>query len=95
MLIILSLIHIFKGKKVAIIGYGSQGHAHAQNLKESGVDVVVGLRPGSKSCLLYTSECIHGLCGDDFGALGRGRNEKNHPGPQLAGAKQMVFLQNG
>jgi ketol-acid reductoisomerase len=35
--------------KVAIIGYGSQGHAHANNLKESGVDVVVGLRPGSAS----------------------------------------------
>ncbi|MCF0260402.1 MAG: ketol-acid reductoisomerase, partial [Erysipelotrichaceae bacterium] len=37
------------GKKVAIIGYGSQGHAHALNLKESGVDVVVGLYEGSKS----------------------------------------------
>lgn len=37
------------GKTVAIIGYGSQGHAHALNLKDSGVDVVVGLRPGSKS----------------------------------------------
>ena len=37
------------GKTVAIIGYGSQGHAHALNLKESGVDVVVGLREGSKS----------------------------------------------
>ena len=37
------------GKTVAIIGYGSQGHAHALNLKESGVDVVVGLRPDSKS----------------------------------------------
>ena len=35
------------GKTVAIIGFGSQGHAHAMNLKESGVDVVVGLRPGS------------------------------------------------
>lgn len=33
------------GKAVAIIGFGSQGHAHAMNLKESGVDVVVGLRP--------------------------------------------------
>ena len=43
-------LNLLKGKKVAIIGYGSQGHAHAQNLKESGVDVVVGLRPGSKSC---------------------------------------------
>ncbi len=43
-------LNLLKGKKVAIISYGSQGHAHAQNLKESGVDVVVGLRPGSKSC---------------------------------------------
>jgi ketol-acid reductoisomerase len=38
-----------QGKTVAIIGYGSQGHAHALNLKDSGVDVVVGLRAGSKS----------------------------------------------
>jgi ketol-acid reductoisomerase len=37
------------GKTVAILGYGSQGHAHALNLKDSGVDVVVGLRPGSAS----------------------------------------------
>ena len=37
------------GKKVAVIGFGSQGHAHAQNLHESGVDVIVGLRPDSAS----------------------------------------------
>ncbi len=42
-------LSIIKGKKVAILGYGSQGHAHANNLKESGVDVVVGLREGSGS----------------------------------------------
>ncbi len=40
---------LLKGKKVAIIGFGSQGHAHAQNLMESGVDVVVGLRKDSAS----------------------------------------------
>jgi ketol-acid reductoisomerase len=40
---------LLSGKTVAIIGYGSQGHAHALNLKESGVDVVVGLRPESSS----------------------------------------------
>ncbi len=40
---------LLDGKKVAVIGYGSQGHAHALNLKESGVDVVVGLYEGSKS----------------------------------------------
>lgn len=46
------------GKKVAVIGYGSQGHAHALNLKESGVDVVVGLYEGSKS---WNSAEAHGL----------------------------------
>ncbi len=40
---------IIRGKTVAIIGYGSQGHAHANNLRESGVNVVVGLREGSSS----------------------------------------------
>jgi ketol-acid reductoisomerase len=42
-------LSLIRGKKVAIIGYGSQGHAHALNLKESGVSVVVGLREGSGS----------------------------------------------
>ncbi|MEJ6773259.1 MAG: ketol-acid reductoisomerase [Porticoccaceae bacterium] len=42
-------LSIIKGMKVAIIGYGSQGHAHANNLKDSGVDVTVGLRAGSSS----------------------------------------------
>ena len=42
-------INLLKGKTVAIIGYGSQGHAHALNLHDSGVDVIVGLYEGSKS----------------------------------------------
>ncbi len=42
-------ISLIQSKKVAVIGYGSQGHAHSNNLKDSGVDVVVGLRPGSAS----------------------------------------------
>lgn len=41
-------IKMLDGKTVAVIGFGSQGHAHAMNLNESGVNVVVGLRPGSK-----------------------------------------------
>ncbi len=44
-------LSIIRGMKVAIIGYGSQGHAHANNLKDSGVDVTVGLRKGSASAI--------------------------------------------
>ena len=42
-------LSIIQGRKVAVIGFGSQGHAHAMNLKDSGVEVVVGLLEGSKS----------------------------------------------
>ena len=42
-------LSLIQSKKVAVLGYGSQGHAHANNLKDSGVDVVVGLRAGSQS----------------------------------------------
>ncbi|MFG6401720.1 MULTISPECIES: ketol-acid reductoisomerase [unclassified Microbacterium] len=42
-------LSLIQGKKVAIVGYGSQGHAHAQNLRDSGVEVVIALKDGSKS----------------------------------------------
>ncbi|MCR2784578.1 MULTISPECIES: ketol-acid reductoisomerase [unclassified Microbacterium] len=42
-------LSLIQGKKVAIVGYGSQGHAHAQNLRDSGVQVVIALKDGSKS----------------------------------------------
>src|SRR5688572_2187777 len=42
-------LELIRQRKVAVIGYGSQGHAHALNLQDSGVDVVVGLQAGSKS----------------------------------------------
>ncbi len=44
-------LSLIKGKKVTIVGYGSQGHAHANNLKDSGVDVTVALREGSSSVI--------------------------------------------
>ncbi len=65
-------LSIIKGKKVAIIGYGSQGHAHANNLKDSGVDVVVGLRAGSSSiakaeaCGLTVKEVVEAVSGTDI-----------------------------
>ena len=40
---------LIKGKKVTIVGYGSQGHAHAANLRDSGVNVTIGLRKGGSS----------------------------------------------
>ena len=42
-------LSVIQGKRVAVLGYGSQGHAHALNLRDSGVEVVVGLREGSRS----------------------------------------------
>jgi len=65
-------LSIIKAKKVAIIGYGSQGHAHANNLKDSGVDVVVGLRAGSTSvakaqaCGLMVKEVPEAVAGADI-----------------------------
>ena len=69
---------LLKGKTVTIIGYGSQGHAHALNLRDSGVNVVVGLHQGSKSAakaeaaglkVLIHGRCHKGRrCRDDSGA---------------------------
>jgi len=65
-------LSIIKSKKVAIIGYGSQGHAHATNLNDSGVDVTVGLRAGSSSIAkaeahgLKVSNVADAVAGADF-----------------------------
>jgi ketol-acid reductoisomerase len=65
-------LSIIRAKKVAIIGYGSQGHAHANNLKDSGVDVVVGLRANSASvakaqaCGLTVKEVPQAVAGADI-----------------------------
>ncbi len=51
-------LSLLKGKTIAILGYGSQGHAHAQNLRDSGCEVVVGQRPGSRN---YDLAVDHGF----------------------------------
>jgi ketol-acid reductoisomerase len=61
---------ILRGKTVAVIGYGSQGHAHALNLRDSGVDVVVGLRPGSTSAEAARQEELTVLPPDEAAARG-------------------------
>ena len=63
------LAHL-KGKTVAIIGYGSQGHAHAQNLRDSGVKVVVGQRPGGKNYDLAKSHGFEPVSAADAAAAG-------------------------
>ena len=51
-------LSVLKGKTIAILGYGSQGHAQAQNLRDSGCNVIVGQRPGSKN---YDLAVSHGF----------------------------------
>lgn len=63
-------LDLLKDKTVAVIGYGSQGHAHALNLKESGVDVVVGLKEGSKSIAKAESQGLRVLSVDEASKVG-------------------------
>jgi ketol-acid reductoisomerase len=63
-------LDLLRGKTVAVIGFGSQGHAHALNLTDSGVDVVVGLRPGSASAAKATEAGLTVLGPDEAAARG-------------------------
>jgi len=64
-------VNLIKGKKVVIIGYGSQGHAHALNLRDSGVkDVVIALRPGSSSAAKAEGEGLKVMSVADAAAYG-------------------------
>ena len=49
-------LNVLKGKTMAVLGFGSQGHAHALNLKDSGVNVIIGLYKGSKSAKVAKSK---------------------------------------
>ena len=64
-------LDLLRGKTVAVIGFGSQGHAHALNLRDSGVDVVVGLRPGSASAAKATRGRAHRARARRGGRAGR------------------------
>ncbi len=89
-------------EKVAVIGYGSQGHAHAQNLKDSGVDVRVGLHEGSKS---KAKAERHGLrvvpvaqAAEEAGVImiltpdvGQGKLYRNEIEPHLSAGKMLMF----
>jgi ketol-acid reductoisomerase len=63
-------LDLLSGKTVAVLGYGSQGHAHALNLRDSGVSVVVGLRPGSSSTEAAREEGLEVLAPREAAARG-------------------------
>ena len=59
-------VNLIKGKKVLVVGYGSQGHAHAMNLRDSGVkDVRIALKPGSATIKKAEGVCFTVLCPAD------------------------------
>ena len=64
-------LSLIQSRKVAIIGYGSQGHAHALNLKDSGVTVAVGLPEASRSRAKATAAGLDGQDGRRRGEVGR------------------------
>ena len=94
-------LSVLNGKKIAVIGYGSQGHAHAQNLRDSGCDVVVGLRHGkswdkatedgftvmSVADATKAADIIMILVNDERAA----DIYKEHIGPNLSAGKAIAF----
>ena len=95
-------LELLSGKKVAIIGYGSQGHAHALNLKDSGVDVCIGLYKGSKSWMvaeeagLQVMEAYDAAKASDFIMIlvpdeKQGKIYKESIEPNLTAGKALIF----
>ena len=91
-----------QNKTVAIIGYGSQGHAHALNLRDSGIDVVVGLHPGSKSATKARGAGLEALSVADAAKKGdivmvlipdhlQGEVYRNDIAPNLTAGKTLMF----
>ena len=79
-------LSIIQGRKVAVIGYGSQGHAHALNLRDSGVDVRIGLAEGSKSKAKAEAEGLTVVLGRRRGQGGRPRR---HPHARPGAARRL------
>src|SRR3979490_1654245 len=91
-----------RGRRVAIVGYGSQGHAHALNLRDSGVDVVVGLRENSRSRTAVKAAGLSVASVDDAAEdsqiimiltpdTGQGRLYCDHVQKHLAPGKTLMF----
>ena len=89
-------LSIIQGKKVAIIGYGSQGHAHALNLKDSGVDVRVGLPATSRSrakaqaagLTVGETSWLAARCVGPHAVRGHGRSRRRRPLLLVVGERQ-------
>ena len=85
-------LSLIQSKKVAIVGYGSQGHAHALNLRDSGVEVVVALKEGSRSIEKARRGRLHGQ--DRGGCRGVGRRRR-HPCARPAPARHLRRVDQG
>ena len=79
-------VNLIKGKKVAIIGYGSQGRAHALNLKESGQKVIVGLRPGGASWKKAEAAGLEVTIDRIGNVYGRRKGRDEHAKPVMSGS---------
>src|SRR5579875_1413890 len=79
-------VNLIKAKRVAVIGYGSQGHAHANNLRDSGVkEIVVGLRPNSAGVAKAEAAGLKVMdpAGRQMGRCGDGAHPRRRPGRSL------------
>ena len=73
-------VNLIKGKKIAIVGYGSQGHAHALNLKDSGVkEVIIALRPGSATAAKAEAAGFREVRFSTVFRIAKGNPEREYP----------------
>ena len=85
-------LSLLKGKTIAIIGYGSQGHAQAQNLRDSGCNVIVGQRPGSAN---YDLAVKHGFKPVSAAEAAEAGRPGQHPAARRSAGRRLRATTSG